>query len=342
MIKQRMMGRTGLRLSELCLGTLNFGWRTDEAASFAILDAYFAAGGNFIQSTSHSPDLFLPSTAATLAESIVGRWWKSRQLRREDVFLATRIYVRPPAGAAETEFNKIVQQACRDSLRRLQTHYLDMVIFEWNDGLATTGQTLRAFESVVRQGLVRYVGASNFPVWRVVEGLARAYRESQPRMEALQADYSLVTRTRFEPEAMPLAQEQRLAFFARSPLAGGFLAPRRGVNPMLHSIRRDWLLERFGNPHGDAAQGAAAAVAARHHASSAQVALAWVLHNPAVTSAIIGVRSAAQLQELVDASALVLSPSDLAQLDRATAKQEVTIPDEVARPLVDDAEPMFA
>ncbi len=332
MINQRLLGRTGLKLSELCLGTLNFGWKTDEKTAFAILDAYHAAGGNFIQATSHSPELFLPSTAATQSEVIVGRWLKSRQLRREDLFLATRIYLRQPTAGSERSFNQLVREACRDSLRRLQTHYLDMVIFEWNDGLVPVRVTLDGFDQVVRGGLARFIGAGSFPVWRVVDILGRAYLRNHCRMEALQSDYSLLTRARFEPEAMALCQEQRLGFFARSPLAGGFLARGREYEPSFPSARRDWLRERFNNAYGHAAQAVVADVAARHEASSAQVALAWVLHNPAVTSAVIGVHSVAQLSELVHGTGLSLSRVDLEQLDEATAAEEVRVMRDLAPP----------
>jgi aryl-alcohol dehydrogenase-like predicted oxidoreductase len=341
MIKQRSMGRTGLRLSELCLGTLNFGWKTDEKTAFAILDAYHAAGGNFIQATNYSPELFLPSTAVTQSETIVGRWWTSRQLRRDELFLATRIHLRQPADAHEGQFIKIVREACRDSLRRFHTNYLDMVIFEWNDGLVPMRETLEAFDRTVRAGLVRYIGAGNFPTWRVVDSLGRAYLRNHNRVEALQSDYSLMTRARFEPEAMTLCQEQRLGFFARSPLAGGFLARRWDLETLLHPVRRDWLLERFGNVYGDAAQAAVAEVAARHEASSAQVALAWVLHNPAVTAAVIGVHSVAQLSELVHATSLPLSAADLEQLDHATAAEEVRVAPEIVRSRVNPGELML-
>lgn len=341
MIKQRTMGRTGLKLSELCLGTLNFGWKTDEKTAFAILDAYRDAGGNFIQAANYSPELFLPSTAVTLSEEIVGRWWTSRKLRRDEFVLSTRIYVRQPDGADADDFIKLVDKTCRQSLERFQTDYLDMVIFEWNDDLVPMRVTAEAFDHVVRSGLARYVGAANFPTWRVVDSLGRAYLRQYCRIEALQSDYSLVTRARFEPEAMALCQEQKLGFFARSPLAGGFLARRSNLGTMFRSGRRDWLMERFDNVYGETAQAAVAEVAARHDASSAQVALAWVLRNPAVTSAVVGVHSVAQLTELVQASSLSLSSEDLARLDDATVAEEVRIASEMARSRVSPGELML-
>lgn len=328
MIKQRIMGRTGLKLSELCLGTLNFGWNTDDKSAFAILDAYHAAGGNFIQATSRSPELMLPSASSSMSEEIVGRWWKTRGIPRHDLFLSTRIYVRQPA-EGEGNFTRLVRQAVQDSMRRLQTHYLDMVIFEWNGGLVPIRYTLEAFDQVVRSGSARFLGAANFPVWRVVDVLGRAFLRNHSRMEAVQADYSLMTRARFEPEAMALCQEQRLGFFASSPLAGGFLARRNGIGDLLSIGRRDWLAQRFGNAYGDAALAAVSDVAARHEASSAQVALAWVLQNRVVTSAIVGVNSVAQLNELVHATRLELTEFDLEQLDAATAAEEVRLAPEI-------------
>jgi len=134
-----------------------------------------------------------------------------------------------------------------------------------------------------------------------------------------------MTRAHFEPEAMSLCQEQRLGFIARSPLAGGFLARGRGAGDLTSSSRSDWLQRRFGNAYGEAGLAAVSDVAARHEASSAQVALSWVLHNPNVTTAMIGVHSPAQLNELVGSSGLQLSDVDLAQLADATATEEVQI-----------------
>ncbi len=331
MIKKRKMGRTGLKISELCLGTLNFGWKTDEKTSFAILDAYHAAGGNFIQSTSHAQEFLLPSASVNLSEEIVGHWWTTRNLRRQDLFLTTRIHLRRFPDD-EGSLLEAVQQACRDSLRRLRTHYLDMVVLEWGDDLAPVRLWLEAFDYVVQNGLSRYIGAANFPVWRVVDVLGRAYLRNHNRMEAIQSDYSLMTRARFEPEAMALSQEQLLAFFAQSPLAGGFLAQPDGIRSYLNTSRREWLLERYGNSYGDAALSAIREVAEYHEASTAQVGLAWVLNNPAVTSAIVGVHSVAQLAELLEAGQLALTARDLESLSEATATEEVRVAPGSAHP----------
>jgi 1-deoxyxylulose-5-phosphate synthase len=324
MIKQRTLGRTSLQVSELCLGTLNFGWKTDDSQSLAILDAYRAAGGNFIQASGHLPGLELPSASPAFSEDVIGRWWTSRQIPRGDLIIATRINVRQPVAGTST-LVRLAREKCQESLRRLKTAYIDILIFEWNDTLLPMRETLEAFDGLVRSGLVRFIGAANFPVWRVADAIGRAYLRNSCRMELLQADYSLMTRARFELEAMSLCQEQRLGFLARSPLAGGFLAPVDGPTDRIDSTRRDWLEQRFGNAYGDVALAGVHDVAARHQASAAQVALSWVLHNPSVTSAVVGVRSPAQLNELVAAAELAFSAVDLAQLAHATETEEVRV-----------------
>jgi 1-deoxyxylulose-5-phosphate synthase len=324
MIKQRTMGRTGLKLSELALGTLNLGWKTDETVAHAILDAYYAAGGNFLQASSLSPDLSLPSASTRRSEEIVGRWWTARQVPRQRLFIATRIYVRR-SSPGDASFINAVREAVKHSLRRLQTDYIDMVIFEWHDGLVPMGSTLKAFDFVVQSGAARFIGAANFPAWRVADSLGRAYLGNHNRMEALQADYSLMTRARFEPEAMALCEDYRLGFFATSPLAGGFLAHHHDLDSLIRSVRRERLIERFGNAYGQRAQSAVAKVAARQGASLAQVALSWVLYNPIVTSAVVGVHSVAQLNDLLRGTSLTLSTADRENLDRATAAEEVLV-----------------
>lgn len=323
MIKHRTLGRTGLKVSELCIGTLNFGWTTDEAAAFDILDTFYAAGGNFIQCAAIGPTLSLPSASTSVTEEIVGRWMASRRIPRAAVILGTRLSLRA-SRLAGLSLRRLTCERARESMHRLRTDYLDFLVFDWNETLLPLQYTLEAFDAAVRRSFVRYIGAANFPTWRVVESLGLAFRRNQSRMELLQGDYSLMTRARFEPEAMALCEEQMLGFIATSPLAGGFLtrAKSRPIRTLSPRVR---LHRHFQNTYGDMALAALAGVAARHEASLAQVALAWVLHNPAVTSAMVGVRSAADVRELAAASELRLTDDDLRQLTLATEAEEVRI-----------------
>jgi aryl-alcohol dehydrogenase-like predicted oxidoreductase len=323
MINQRTLGRTGLNVSELCLGTMNFGWTTDAHNSFAILDAYHGAGGNFIQSMGRSRAPGLASTSTTFSEEIVGRWWRSRGIPRDELVLATRISLgRPPAGIPLAQF---ALDCCRESLVRLQASHLDLLVLEWTGSFTPVREALGVFDSIIQSGLARYVVAASFPAWRVTEAIALAREYNHCRMEALQEDYSLMTRARFEPEAMTLCQEQRLGFLARAPLADGFLAYSKKPGERLPVFRRDWISRGFGARYGETGLAAVSEVASRYEASAAQIALAWVLHNPRVTSAVIGVHTPAQLEDLLGANRLAFSADDLAQLAEATAAEEVQV-----------------
>jgi aryl-alcohol dehydrogenase-like predicted oxidoreductase len=325
MIKQRSLGRTGLKVSELCLGTMNFGWKTDQVSSFAILDAYHSFGGNFLQAASFSPRFVLPSASLRFSEEVIGEWWTSRRVPRRDLVLSTRLNLTLPL-VAGANLSDVVCEQTHDAMKRLRTDYLDLLIVEWDAKLLPMYQVIDAFHAAVHRCHVRYVGAANFPVWRVSDGIAQAFRRNRSRMETLQSDYSLMTRARYEPEAMSLCNEQKLGFIATSPLAGGFLA-RSSRSPKFGGVySREWAHEKFQNSYGDAALAAVADVASRHEASSAQVALAWVLNNSTVTSALLGVRSVAELQELVGAGKLELSTADLDQLHEATSLEQVHVP----------------
>ncbi len=324
MIKQRSLGRTGLNVSELCLGTMHFGWKTDEGTSFAIMDAFHAAGGNFLQAAAVTPQFSLPSISTTLAEEVVGRWHQSRRIPRRDLVLATRLNLRLPRELG-LDVRNVVRESVAASLQRLKVDYLDLLVVEWNEELLPKERLLDAFNAVVRDCSVRYVGVANFPAWRVVDCIALAFQRNAARMETVQGDYSLMTRARYEPETMALCHEHRLGFVASSPLAGGFLVGRARASGSADWSRRKWILDRFQNTYGDAARAAVAGVAARHDASPGQIALAWVLNNPTVSSAMIGVRSEVELHELVTAGEIALTSRDLRELAEATALEEVRI-----------------
>ncbi len=313
-----------MRVSELCLGTLNFGWKTDDASSLAILDAFHAAGGTFLQATAISPSFGLPSVSTGYSEEVIGKWWTSRGVERRDLVLATRIDVRRTHAPGE-KLADVVCARVRESMQRLQTDYLDLLVLEWSEDLLPMGEFLEAFGAVVRSCHVRYLATANFPAWRVMDCVSRAFQRNACRMEALQAEYSLMTRARFEPEVMRLCEELKLGFLATLPLAGGFLT-RRAPGLFGSLGGREWVPQRFDSSYGDAALGAIESVAARHEATPAQVALAWVLSNPTVASAVIGVRSVAELRELVQASELRLAAADLDELAQATAAEAVFIP----------------
>ena len=238
-MEYRKLGRTGLQVSELCLGTMQFGWTADEAASAAIMDAFVEAGGNFIDTA----DIYTTWADAGLAgggvsEEMIGRWMARRRNRRTLV-IATKVRGRMWEGPNGEGLSRArVIRCCEDSLRRLQTDHLDLYQCHWVDLTTPVEETLGALDDLVRAGKVRYLGASNYPAWRLMEALWRSDRRGLARFESYQPEYSLVERTGFELEAMPLCRHHGLGVIPYSPLARGFLTGkyRRG-QPSPSSVR---------------------------------------------------------------------------------------------------------
>jgi len=316
----RNLGRSGLKVSELCLGTMQFGWTTDETASLAVLDAYREAGGNFIDTA----DIYTTWHAAGLAgggvsETIIGRWLKARG-GRADIILASKVRGRMTEGPnGEGLSRQRVLRCCDDSLRRLQTDYLDLYQCHWVDLTTPIEETLGALDDLVRAGKVRYIGASNYPAWRLMEALGQSDRHGYERFISYQPQYSLMERAGFEIEAMPLCRHHGLGVIPYSPMACGFLTGkyRRGQPPPI-GARTQEIVELYCHETGWAVIDALEEVARAHGKTVGQTALAWLLTNPVVTAPIIGANTAGQLRELLGAAGYRLDPGEMARLHDLT------------------------
>lgn len=320
-MNKRKLGRTHLHVSEFCLNTAKFGWIDDDALSFSLLDTYHACGGSFIQSLGFSPSSATAHAVESNSEDIVGRWRESRVINRDSLVLASRVNLFRPAHGGSIAFANLIRESCERSLRQLRTKHLDLLICDWDDQLLPVEDVLEAADMLIRAGLVRYVVAGGFPPWRVVDSIHRSSTRNHARFEALQAEYSLMSRARFEPEALAMCREHRLGFLARSPLAGGFLA-QRPAPPELISDDLNWQNERFGSNVGDAVRKVLAEIADKRLASPAQIALAWVLRNSQVTSAVISAATAHELRELINASRIVLTSEETGALANASSVQD--------------------
>jgi len=323
-MKQRILGCTSLQLSELCLGTMNFGWSTDESTSLAILDAYYAHGGNFIQARGSHPAGAAFPTSTAFSEAVVGGWWRTRALARRHLVLGTRLNLNPVA-AESGALREAVRRGCEDSLRRFRTDYLDLLVCEWTEPRLPPEEWWLALDLLVHHGLVRYVALAGVPAWLGLACLRHSRDRNHCRIDALQADYSLLARAGFEPETAELCREYRLGFLARSPLAGGFLIKADGSSLALARSRRRWLFERYGVAGEKRITRAAHGLVNERGCSLAQLALAWVLHHPQVTTAVIGVTAVAQLKALVGATRLDLTARERACLDAASEVQRVRV-----------------
>jgi aryl-alcohol dehydrogenase-like predicted oxidoreductase len=305
---------TELEVFPLCLGGNVFGWTADEAQSFAVLDAYAAAGGNFID-TADSYVHWAPGARGGESEEIIGRWMAARG-NRERMVIATKVGRHPERKGLRAS---TIRQACEDSLRRLQTDYIDLYYAHGDDDPAIPlEETLGAFDELVRAGKVRYVAASNYSAARLAEALTVSERRGLAAYVALQPRYNLLERE-YERELQPLCAERGLACLPYFSLAMGFLTGKyRPGGPPVQSPRAQHA-SRYLEGRGPAVLAALDDIAAARGTTVAAVSLAWLRSRPTVVAPIASARSPEQLAELLPSVELDLGPEELAALDRASA-----------------------
>jgi aryl-alcohol dehydrogenase-like predicted oxidoreductase len=315
----RKLGRTGLKVSALCLGGNTFGWTTDQAASEAVLDAYLEAGGNFID-TADVYARWAPGNKGGESETALGVWMAARR-NRQAVIIATKVCGPMGAGPNDAGLSRQhIMDGVEASLRRLQTDYIDLYQAHWDDTDTPLEETLRAFDDLVRQGKVRYLGASNHVAWRLTRALWESDRHGYVRYECLQPKYNLVIRDEYERELEPLCLEQNIAVIPYSSLASGFLSGkyhRGGALP--DTARAAGVQKTYMNERGFAVLAAVEKVAAGVGATPAQVALSWLAHRPGITAPIASATSVTQLKEIAAAIDLRLDAETTAALDQASA-----------------------
>jgi aryl-alcohol dehydrogenase-like predicted oxidoreductase len=314
----RRLGRTGLKVSALCLGTMQFGWTADEGSSFEVLDAFADAGGNFVD-TADVYSNWAPNNPGGVSEEIIGRWMQARE-NRHTVVLATKARGRMWAGPNGEGLSRAhLIRACDDSLRRLQTDYIDLYQTHWYDAETPIEETLEALTELVRAGKVRYIGCSNIPAWRLALALGASERLHLARYDSLQPHYNLAHRDEFERELDELCRDQQVGVIPYSPLAGGFLTGkyRRGA-AVPDSARASGIQKRYFNDRGWAIVDALEQVSRARGTSFSQVALAWLLSRPAVTSPIVGANHPDQLEDALGAANLALTEAEIKQLDQAS------------------------
>jgi aryl-alcohol dehydrogenase-like predicted oxidoreductase len=312
------LGRTGLQVSELCLGTMQFGWTTDAANAFAVLDAFVEAGGNFID-TADIYSRWAEGNPGGVSERIIGRWMKARGIR-DRIVLATKARGRMGDGPDREGLGRAhLVRACEDSLRRLQTETIDLYQAHWFDADTPIEETLRAFDDLVCAGKVRAIGCSNYPAWRLCKALWVSDVLGVARYECLQPHYNLAHRAEFERELKPLCEEEGLAVIPYSPLASGFLTGKYRREAIPAGARAARIRERYCNDRGFAILHALERVAAARELTPAQTALAWLLTQPNITAPIIGANSVEQLRESLGAAGVRLAPEEMSVLDHASS-----------------------
>ncbi len=314
----RNLGRTGLKVSELCLGTMQWGWTASEAAAVEVMDAFVAAGGNFID-TADIYSRWAEGNPGGVSEEIIGRWMKSRG-NRDQIVLATKVRGRMWDGPNGEGLSRVhIVKACEDSLRRLQTDYIDLYQTHFFDADTPIEETMETLDLLVRQGKVRYVGCSNYPAWRLTHALWASDKNKWVRYDSLQPHYNLVHRAEFERELRDVCTHFSLGVIPYSPLAGGFLTGKYRRGGAAESARAESVRNRYMNDKGFAVLDALDDLAAARNATVLQVALAWQLHLDYVTAPIIGANTVEQLEESLGACAVDLSTEEMARLTQVSS-----------------------
>lgn len=314
----RNLGATGLKLAGLGLGTMQWNWRASEEDSFAIMDAFLDMGGNLLD-TANIYSRWVPHLEAGSSETVIGKWLASRG-RRDQVVLATK--VRGPMSNSVMDqglSRRHIMQALEDSLRRLQTDYVDLYQMHWYDAETPIEETLYALDALVRQGKVRYIGCSNYPAWRLMEALWTSERNDCHRFVSLQPHYSLVHRREFEAELADVCTTYGVGVIPYSPMGGGFLTGAYSRSETPDSPRASGVKAKHFNEKSWAVLEAVEAVAARHESWPGAIALAWLLTRPAVVAPIVGANSIDQLKSNFLALEIQLTAEDIRQLETASS-----------------------
>lgn len=317
----RNLGRTGLKVSELCLGAMQWGWTADEETSQAVMDAFIEAGGNFID-TADVYSNWAPNNPGGVSEEIIGRWMKARN-NRDQVVVATKARGRMWEGPNGEGLSRVhLIKACEDSLRRLQTDYIDLYQTHWYDEETPIEETMETLDMLVRQGKVRYVGCSNYPAWRLMEALWASDKRNLVRYDSIQPHYNLAHRAEFERETREVCVTYGIGVIPYSPLAGGFLTGKYSRESEIASARAEGIKRRYFNERGWRILDAVIAVAKENGSTPTAVALAWLLAQPGMTAPIIGANSVEQLQASLAASGLQLTTAQIDALSAASSWQD--------------------
>ena len=307
-MEYRRMGRTGLKVSEICLGTMTFGHGTDEAESKRIVDAAFDAGVNFFDTAN--------SYGEGDSERLLG---KALQGRRDEAVVATKFFNPMGSGPNDSGMSRRhIMQAIEASLQRLQMDHVDLYYIHHVDTQTPLEEMLRALDDLMRQGKVRYTACSNYQAWRLSEAMWISDSNGWARFECFQPQYSLVVRD-IEQELVPLCQLKGLGVVVWSPLGGGFLSGK--YKPGERTVAGSRSDEGWAYPQSYFAANADESLQALLEAAqtlgktASQVALRWVLEQPAITSVIVGARTTAQFEDNVQAAGWSLDPAVKQRLD---------------------------
>ena len=314
-MEKRQLGQSSLYVTPITFGGNVFGWTADEKASFALMDNFVGAGFNFIDSA----DVYSrwhPGNQGGESEVIIGNWLKARG-GRDKVIIATKLGIEMAPGKKGLS-RKYMMQAVEDSLRRLQTDYIDLYQSHRDDPETPIEETLSAYQDLIKAGKVREIGASNFTADRLAESLKISTEKGLPRYQSLQPLYSLVERAEFEGPLEDLCLREKVGTIGYYSLASGFLTGKYRSAADREGKARGSRVEKYMNDYGFGVIAALDDVAKRYNAKPVQIALAWLIARPSVTAPIASATNLDQLKELLGAADIELDAAAIQQIDAAS------------------------
>ena len=315
-MQTRRLGHTDLSIAPLVLGGNVFGWTVDKKASFAVLDRFATAGLTAID-TADAYSTWVPGNQGGESETIIGEWMKARG-NRGRIIVITK--VGSPMGKGKEGLKAgYIAEAAEASLKRLKTDVIDLYLSHWPDMATPFEETLGAYQRLIEQGKIRWCGASNLNVPMLEAALAAAKAKGLPRYEVLQPEYNLADRQGFERGLADLCAREEIGAITYFSLAKGFLSGKYRSDADLSKSARGEAVKAYLNPRGFRILGALEAVAARHKAKPAEVALAWIMARPGVTAPIASATSVEQVDSLIRATELKLTAADMDGLNAASA-----------------------
>lgn len=315
MANKRKLGLSDLEVSPITFGGNVFGWTLNEQESFNILDALIDNGFNFID-TADVYSKWVAGNKGGESETIIGNWLAKRG-KRDDVIIATKL------GAEMSENKKglkaaYVKSAIEASLQRLKTDYVDLYQTHYDDEQTPVGETIQALNDLIKEGKVRYIGASNYKAERVYESNEFARKNNLQPYISLQPLYNLFDREHFEKEYLPLVQDENLAVLNYYALASGFLSGKYRSESDLNKSPRGEGIKKYLNDRGYRILTVMDEIAANKNIAPAQIAIAWLLHKPFITAPIASATNQKQLDDLLKATEIKLSDEEVRLLDRAS------------------------
>ncbi|AUV03471.1 aldo/keto reductase [Phytobacter ursingii] len=312
----RSLGTTGLQIPRLVFGGNVFGWTVDEKQSFSLLDALVERGFTAID-TADVYSAWAPGNKGGESETIIGKWFAAHPGVREKVTLFTKVGADLGEPGKKGLSARWIEQAVNDSLRRLQTDYIDLYFSHWPDSETPYDETLGAYQKLLNAGKIRAVGASNLNAEQLQASLRVADDNDLPRYQVLQPEYNLYDRDSFEGKLQELTVRENIGVVTYYSLASGFLSGKYRSESDLSQSQRGQGISKYLNPRGFAILDAVDKVAAKHNVKPAEVALAWLIAQPGVTAPIASATKIAHVESFVTAVSLTLSSEDIAALNNA-------------------------